>query len=134
MLKDTQTGGAAVDLVNVMAMDYGGANTRWGSQPSTRRTPLPDRSASCTPGTTAAQRLPRVGVTPMIGENDVQNEVFTLADATKLRTWATANKLGLVSWWSVTRDTPCPNNGAYASPTCSGTSNPTWAYAKALAG
>lgn len=134
VLKDTQAGGAAVDLVNVMAMDYGGANTQMGQSAIDAANATAGQIGFLYPGTTAAQRLPRVGVTPMIGENDVQNEVFTLADATKLRTWATANKLGLVSWWSVTRDTPCPNNGAYASPTCSGTSNPTWAYAKALAG
>lgn len=134
VLKDAQSGGAAVDLVNIMAMDYGGANSAMGQAAIDAATATAGQISFLYPGTTATQRLGRVGVTPMIGENDVPSEVFTLPDAQKVTAWSKTIGLGELAWWSVTRDTPCPNNGAYASPTCSGTTNPTWAYAKAFAG
>ena len=46
-----------------------------------------------------------VGITPMIGENDVQGEVFTLADAKKVATFADKTPwVTFVGFWSVGRD------------------------------
>jgi len=50
----------------------------------------------------------RLGVTPMIGTNDVTTEVFTLADAQLLEDFARAKGLGMLSMWSLTRDNPGP--------------------------
>lgn len=48
-----------------------------------------------------------VGATPMIGQNDVVGEVFTLDDATGLADFALRHGLGRVSMWSLNRDAPC---------------------------
>ena len=132
VLTDSQKAGIVPSLVNIMAMDYGGPNSAMGQAAIDATTNTAGQLAPFYPGTTAAQRIARVGITPMIGENDVPQEVFTVSDAQKVTTWAAANSAGMIGWWSVTRDKPCPNNGTYASPTCSGTTNPEWAYAKAF--
>lgn len=47
----------------------------------------------------------KVGVSPMIGQNDIANEVFQLADAAQISKWAIENSwLGLISFWSIERD------------------------------
>ena len=48
----------------------------------------------------------QLGVTPMIGVNDVTSEVFTLADAALLESFARDRGLGLLSMWSLGRDNP----------------------------
>ncbi|MEB3264034.1 MAG: cellulose binding domain-containing protein [Synechococcus sp.] len=50
----------------------------------------------------------QMGVTPMIGVNDVTSEVFTLADAELLENFARQRGLGLLSMWSLGRDNPGP--------------------------
>jgi len=52
----------------------------------------------------------KVGATPMIGQNDVQDEVFSMRDAAKLNAWARQTGLGRMSMWSLNRDTTCGSN------------------------
>lgn len=53
-----------------------------------------------------------IGVTPMIGRNDVTHEVFTMADAQLLADFAIEHGIARVSYWSLNRDRPCPPNEA----------------------
>ena len=58
-----------------------------------------------------------IEITPDIGQNDTQDEVFTLANVDTLSTWARANGLGGIHFWSLDRDTPtCSGGGS----TCNG--------------
>src|SRR5258708_19077546 len=58
----------------------------------------------------------KVGITPMIGVNDIASEVFTLADAKTLVDYAKNNPdVDMLSMWSVSRD-----NSHAAGPTGSG--------------
>lgn len=52
----------------------------------------------------------RLGATPMIGQNDFVNEVFTSRDARELRQFADEVGLGRLSMWSLNRDEPCDAN------------------------
>jgi chitinase len=52
----------------------------------------------------------KLGATPMIGQNDVGDEVFTIADATAFNAWTVSNGLGRMSMWSANRDTTCGTN------------------------
>jgi hypothetical protein len=47
-----------------------------------------------------------LGITPMIGVNDVTTEIFTLADAQALEDFAVAKGVGELSMWSTQRDLP----------------------------
>jgi hypothetical protein len=58
----------------------------------------------------------KIEITPMIGINDAASENFTIANADAITTYAVANGLAGIHFWSLDRDTPCNQN--YASPTC----------------
>ena len=66
----------------------------------------------------------RLGATVMIGQNNVQGENFTVADARGLARFASATRLGRISMWSLNRDAQCgssfPETGLLSN-TCSGT-------------
>jgi chitinase len=65
----------------------------------------------------------KIGITPMVGQNDVAGEVFGLDDATALNTFALEQRIGRMSLWSLNRDTTCGSNYAdvtRVSDSCSG--------------
>ena len=71
----------------------------------------------------AAAAWGHVGVTPMLGVNDVTTERFTVKDAHELAAFVKARGIARVSAWSLNRDQQC--GGAFAkvgelSNTCSG--------------
>jgi chitinase len=125
----TLQAGVSLRGVNVMTMDYGG-------RPGTPdMLALAEQSLQATAGQLAGlyarvgvrldqvQRWARLGATPMIGQNDVDNEVFTLDDARGLAMFAKNQGLGRVSLWSINRDAPCGATFASVavhSQTCSG--------------
>jgi hypothetical protein len=131
---------AGVDLaaVNLMAMDYGDSaapspDGRMGAYAIDAARATAAQLASVYPGTTTAQRLRKVGLTPMIGRNDVPSEYFSVADAEQVGAFVAANGLGRLAWWSTGRDRPCPGGPSpWASPTCSGGADPQWAFAAAF--
>ena len=117
--------------VNVMAMDF--------SKPPASGSTMLQSVAAALNGTHArlADLFPRygiqlrsqqiwqrLGVTVMIGQNDLQGENFTVPDARGLVRFATANHLGRISMWSLNRDRQCgswfPQSGLLSN-TCSGT-------------
>ena len=74
-------------------------------------------------------------MTPMIGVNDVSSETFTMADATKLVTFAQSKHLAWLSFWSAARDQQCAGGAeSFASPTCSSIVQSPNAFAKIFAG
>ncbi len=107
---------AGVNLagVNVMAMDFGeSAAPTSGPNAQTMGT-YAIQSAESTHAQLSqlysdygrSYDWSQLGVTPMIGVNDVLTEVFTPADAQALEDFARAKGLGMLSMWSVSRDTP----------------------------
>lgn len=61
----------------------------------------------------------KIEVTPMLGVNDASDEVFTLADADTVSSYAKSHGLAGVHAWSLDRDTPCATPTSTASATCS---------------
>jgi len=74
-----------------------------------------------------------LGATPMIGQNDVRGEIFTVADAKTMVSFAAANHLGRLSMWSINRDSQCgtsfPETGLLSN-TCSGTAQTSLQFAQ----
>lgn len=65
----------------------------------------------------------KIGATPMAGQNDLSQDVFTLEDARTLNAFALEKGLGRVSLWSLNRDRTCGANYpdvAVVSDSCSG--------------
>ncbi|MFF1574687.1 chitinase [Leifsonia sp. NPDC058292] len=136
---------AKVDIagVNVMTMDYGSAKKTSASM-----------AQASEDAVTAAQRQlgilydrnklhlsdpslwAKVGATPMIGQNDVEKEVFSLADAKTFNAWAVSTGLGRMSMWSANRDKTCGANyvdTTVVSDACSGVKQGKSTFASVLA-
>jgi chitinase len=64
----------------------------------------------------------KIGLTPMIGRNDLPGEVFELDAARDLKDYAVELGIQRLSMWSLNRDATCPSSeeGPTASFTCSG--------------
>jgi hypothetical protein len=63
--------------------------------------------ATLYPSRSDAQLWAMVGVTPMIGQNDIAGEVFTTSDAQQLTDFARTKHLGRLAMWSANRDSQC---------------------------
>ncbi len=118
--------GALPDRLNLMVMNYGPANL---PEPAVTLDVCAVRALTNTVAQLRANGLEslvagpagasRIGLTPMIGRNAVPGEIFQLDDARRLRAWAVENQLGLLSFWSLNRDRPCPTE-ASSLHVCSG--------------
>ena len=77
----------------------------------------------------------KLGITPMIGQNDIIDEIFTLEDASGLNTFAVSKKIVRMSMWSANRDIQCGENYVHlkvVSDSCSGVKQEELAYVNAL--
>ena len=107
--------GARIDLVNVMAMDYGSSFTGDMGQEAIEAAQSTFTQVQADwPSDTYAN----IGVTPMIGQNDTAGEIFSEADAQTLVSWADTEHLGRLGFWSVDRDQPCAGSVS-GLPSCS---------------
>jgi hypothetical protein len=107
--------GTRIDLINVMAMDYGSSFTGDMGQEAIQaaQSTLAQARADW-----PADTFANIGVTPMIGQNDNSAEVFSEADAHTLVTWADGAHPGRLAFWSVDRDQAC-GGSANGLPSCS---------------
>jgi hypothetical protein len=137
VIADTADGGVSISLVNGMAMDFGDSAAphpanKMGTLAIDVANGLRRQLGSIFPSLSRTALNSLIGITPMIGINDTSDEVFTAANATQLATYATANKLGMLSMWQLGRDKQCAQPVTTAQTTCSGVSQAPWAFAKQL--
>ena len=136
VVRSARDAGAVVSVVNIMAMDYGdwaapGPAGKMGKYAIDAATSLRAQLQNLYPAKTDAQLWRMVGITPMIGQNDVQSEVFTTADAQQVVTFANQRRIGRLSMWSVARDKQCSGGVTpWADPTCSGILQQQWDFSK----
>lgn len=133
LLADARKNGVKISAVNVMAMDYGSSYSGNMGTYATRAATATQAQLKKALGLSEADAWKTVAVTPMIGVNDVQGEVFKPADAAALVTFAKSKHLAWLSMWSATRDRPCPGGPSNsAQPTCSSLDQAPLAFTKAL--
>jgi hypothetical protein len=122
VLQNAKSNGVQIDLVNIMTMDYGSANTQMGQ-------------TAINGANGALQQLQslginaKLGITAMIGQNDSNGEIFSLANAQEVLNYAKVTPaVQLLSFWSVSRDNGnCPGQ-TIASSTCSGIQQSPWQF------
>ncbi|MCY4330184.1 MAG: hypothetical protein OXC48_08930 [Endozoicomonadaceae bacterium] len=74
--------------------------------------------------------LSRIELTPMIGQNDVRDEITSVDDVITIANFVKNNHMAGMHMWSWDRDTN--GSGKYASPVHSGTNNDPLAYNRAI--
>lgn len=120
LVADAKKNGVKISAVNIMAMDYGASYSGDMGTYATQAATATQGQLKKALGLRDAAAWKTVAVTPMIGVNDVQQEVFRLDDAKQLVAFAKGKHLGGLSMWSSTRDQACPGGPApSAQPTCS---------------
>ncbi|KAJ3218152.1 hypothetical protein HDU67_006556 [Dinochytrium kinnereticum] len=103
LLQNAVMNGAKVDVVNIMAMDYGSYYAPNGA------TGMGGYAISAASKTREQLEIigmkAQVGITPMIGKNDVATEVFRLEDALSIAKWAKGSTyVSYLGMWSANRD------------------------------
>jgi chitinase len=123
---------AGVDLagVNVMTMDYGDSRVEGQSMLDASTSALEQTHrqlgilySRAKVDLTSDTLWTKLGATPMIGQNDVRDEIFSLTDAKAFNTFVKQHNMGRMSMWSLNRDVTCsPNYGdaRRVSDSCSG--------------
>lgn len=77
----------------------------------------------------------KLGATPMIGQNDIVNEIFALDDAEGLNKFAKEKGINRISMWSSNRDVQCGDNYvnlSIVSDSCSGVKQDKFAFGNKL--
>ncbi|CAB4999446.1 unannotated protein [freshwater metagenome] len=132
-VREFAAAGVNLSSVNVMAMDYGSQYTDMGTHAITaaQGTASQLKTIPTYSNLSNSALLALVGLTPMIGQNDVASEILTIADSTKVAKFVKDNGIGMLGWWEMTRDTPCTSSsqGLYL---CTKVNEPQWAFAKAF--
>jgi chitinase len=111
VLKAAIAAGVRISHVNLMVMDYGAYFSDGHTMAELAESALTEavtQLRTLLPNLTRAEAMQLLGATPMIGQNDVSSEIFSLDDARSLVAFARSNGLGLLSFWAINRDQPCP--------------------------
>jgi hypothetical protein len=125
VLNNTLNNGVRIDGINVMTMDYGDSAAPNPDGSVISNAPIdPDdkmgdyaiqaanglysqlQAAYLARGITLTpqQLWSKVGITPMIGRNDVETEIVNLQEAAEILAFAQQHQLGYLGMWSLTRD------------------------------
>ena len=129
IINGVKSGGLALDVVNIMAMDYGGAVPFGGMGTDAVDAAQDVHNQLTNAGLTSTS----VGITPMIGQNDSQGESFSLNDAQTLLNFANGSSyVSRLSMWSLARDNGGCAGQSYASPTCSGVTQSSYQFTSTL--
>jgi GH18 family chitinase len=112
LLTITENAGVEIAGVNIMAMDYGDGEAPnpdglMGYYAIESAISLHSQIMDIFTGISAEEAWQMVGVTPMIGINDVTTEIFDLGDAQELLDFSLLNGIKELSMWSVNRDFEC---------------------------
>ena len=105
--------GVRLGGVNIMAMDYGDSaapnpSGKMGDYAIQAATSLQGQLKQIYAGYTDAKLWSMVGITPMIGMNDVQTEIFDQQEAREVMAFAQQKAIGKLSFWSLNRDLQSP--------------------------
>ncbi|SJZ38783.1 Glycosyl hydrolases family 18 [Enhydrobacter aerosaccus] len=129
VLQNAVKDGVKVNVVNIMAMDYGPAVDNGGQMGQDAINAVIATEKQLASIGLAA----KIGVTVMIGVNDVAGETFTLADAQSLVNYAkTDSHVVELSMWSMARDNGNTAGAHYASPDSSGVAQTQYQYSSIL--
>ena len=117
ILQSAKSDGLALDVVNIMTMDYGSALDNGGAM----GTDAVNAAIATEAQVVSAGLAATIGITPMIGVNDTNTEIFTLNDAQTVLNFANAHSyVSRLAIWSLGRDNGTCAGQTYASPSCSG--------------
>ncbi len=113
--------------INLMTMDYGWSyNQDMGNYAIQAANSVANQIKQIVPSMPDSKIMKLIGITPMIGLNDITTENFTLEDAQQVASYVRKNRLWRLSYWSLNRDHPCSSTSVATK--CSSLNNQTKDY------
>lgn len=114
--------GVIVDVVNIMTMNFGSSfsSASMGENTIQAAESLFVQLKSLYPDATDEALWHMIGLTPMIGVNNIVEEVFTLEDAEMVTAFALEHGLRSIGMWAMERDRTCAGGRQVLMPDCSG--------------
>ncbi len=103
VIRSAKANGVAVDVVNVMAMDYGSGFPGDSGNLAMSAATATQGQVKSVFGVSDSAAYRMVGITPMLGQND-DGRKFVLSDASDVVAYAKKNHIGELAFWEVTRD------------------------------
>ncbi|HTX00437.1 MAG TPA: cellulose binding domain-containing protein [Acidimicrobiales bacterium] len=138
VIRAAVSAGVALSIINPMTMDYGDGpapdpSGNMGTYAIDAAQAVEAQLAGIYPSYAASRLWSMIGITPMIGQNDITDEVFTVANAEQVAAFASAQRVGRLAMWSTTRDQQCSQGVVdYDDPSCSGILQSAWAFSHAF--
>lgn len=135
LLRDASASGVTIGVVNLMTMDYHSRNApgdQMGQNAIKAARSAFGQLRSLYPSRSAGQIWSMIGITPMMGVNADQQEIFTLRDAQAVLNFAEKQQIALLSFWNIQRDRSC-TKGEVAPHHCSGVTQQPYQYDRAFA-
>jgi Cellulose binding domain len=129
VVRSAISAGVNLDMVNIMAMDYYRAGS-YGDFAVQAAQSTFTQLRSLYPSATDAQLWRRLGVTPMLGQND-DSHIFDQAAARQLVAFAAGKHLGMLAFWETTRDANACTGATYK---CTNISQQPYEFSKIFAG
>jgi hypothetical protein len=127
--------GVQLDLVNIMAFDYGLTNASTMVQSVQLVADQAKNQLKTLYGYDDATAYKHLGLQVMNGHTDQPSELFTVADFSALLSYARSKHFGWFSYWALNRDRACdpsvPHN--WADGTCSSVDQQPWDFSKVVA-
>jgi hypothetical protein len=123
--------GFTPSIVNIMTMDYGTSGTEMGTAANQALDATAAQLESIY-NISSSAAYGMLGNTPMIGQNDTSGEIFTLADASTVESYAAAHGIAWLSFGAAGRDNAGCRGSTTASSTCSGISQSDGAFTQAF--
>ncbi len=117
VMNSIKSAGLTNYYIDLMAMDYGSANASNCTLGSNGRCDMGHSAINAAINLHNFYGTPytQIEITPMIGGNDAQDEIFSLTDVDVLSAWALTNKIAGIHFWSLDRDNDCPTGSASAT-------------------
>lgn len=114
--------GVTVDVVNIMTMNFGDKFTSgtMGEKTIQAAESLFEQLKSLYPNASDEAVWNMIGLTPMIGVNNIVEEVFTLEDAELVTAFALEQGIRSIGMWAMERDRTCQGGRQALMPDCSG--------------
>lgn len=121
VLEQARDTGVEVDIVNIMTMNFGEGfpSDEMGNNTIQSAESLVSQLQDIYPDAEPEDLWGQVGITPMVGINDRQSEIFGLDDAQQVLDFAEEQGIRLITIWSLDRDAQCEWVDALAND-CSG--------------
>ena len=117
VMSSIKAAGLSNYIVNLMTMDYGSAIASNCTLGSNGKCDMGQSAINAAINLHNFYGVPyaQIELTPMIGGNDATDETFTLANVDTVSSWALANHLAGIHFWSLDRDTDCAPGSASAT-------------------